>query len=146
MEPKRFRKQWLWALLNLAGMILFVKVGSALWVPPGEEGMPGGLGDAFHFLLNAFPILVTFLLLDLAALAWTLVRTPRANRRTVMALWFAVAALWCGVVAFDHHRSVREIDARYSGLVDTASGSRRADSTAPGPSSPDRSSRRPQSC
>lgn len=106
MEPKRhLRKRWLWASLNLAGMILFLKVGSALWVQPGEEGMPGGPGDAVSFFLTAVPILVAFLLLDLAALAWILVRTPRADRPRVMAVWVAVAALWCGVVAFDHHRS-----------------------------------------
>ncbi|WP_198137451.1 hypothetical protein [Anaeromyxobacter sp. K] len=91
-------------------MVLFLKVGSALWVPPGEEGMPGGPGDAFSFFLAAVPILVAFLLLDVAALAWILVRTPRADRWRAMALWFAVA--------FDHHRSVREIDARYAVLGD----------------------------
>lgn len=121
MEPKRhFRKRWLWASLNVAGMVLVLKVGSALWVPPGEEGMPGGPGDAFSFFFAVVPILVAFLLLDVAALAWILVRTPRADRWRTMALWFAVAALWCGVVAFDHHKSFREIDARYAVLGDRA--------------------------
>lgn len=74
MEPKRhFRKRWLWASLNVAGMVLVLKVGSALWVPPGEEGMPGGPGDAFSFFFAVVPILVAFLLLDVAALAWILV-------------------------------------------------------------------------
>jgi hypothetical protein len=114
MEPKRhLRKRWLWASLNVAAMILFLKVGSALWVLPGEEGMPGGPGDAFYFAFTVVPILVAFLLLDLAALAWILFRTPRPDRLMALALWLAVASLWFGAVAFDHHKSFRKIDARY---------------------------------
>lgn len=115
VEPKRrFRKRWLWASLNVAGMVLYLRAGSVLWVVAGDEGTPGGAGDAFYFFFAVVPILVAFLLLDLAALRWIFFRTSRSNRAAALAVWSAVLALWGGVVAFDHHKSFREvIEARY---------------------------------
>ncbi len=113
----RFRKQWLWALLNVAGMILFLRVGSALWVPPGEEGMPGGPGDAFYFFLIMVPILLAFLVLDVVALGWILFRTPRAERLARSVLWLAVATLWCAAVGFDLYKGFRTINPEYGGLI-----------------------------
>jgi hypothetical protein len=129
MEPKRrVRKRWLWASLNVAGMLLFLKVGSALWVVPGEEGMPGGPGDAFYFSFAVVPILVAFLLLDLAALGWIFLKTPRPNRLTALAVWFAIVALWCGAVMFDDHKSFRKIEARYSNVMNLVDARGRSDS------------------
>lgn len=118
LPKRRHRERWLWASLNVAGMLLFLKVGSALWVAPGEEGLPGGPGDAFYFSFTVVPILSAFLLLDLAALGWIFFRTPRPNRLTALAVWSAVVVLWCGAVALDYHKSFRKIDARYSHLID----------------------------
>jgi hypothetical protein len=70
LEPhRRFRKLWLWVALNVAGAGLYLVVASGLWLRPGEEGLPGGPGDAFYFFFSVFPILVA-LLRDQPRCAW----------------------------------------------------------------------------
>ena len=84
-----------------------------MWVRPGEEGMPGGPGDAFYCLLVLVPVLVVFAVLNSIALT-AIVRRPRTlGRRLALALWLAVAVLWVGAVVMGHLYSVRQIDARY---------------------------------
>ena len=97
-------------------MLAYLKLASALWVAPGEEGTPEGPGDAFYWLFLLVPISAAFFLFNSAVL-FAVVRRGRAERtkrtRVSLAVWFAVAALWVGAVAYDHHKSYRVIDAQY---------------------------------
>lgn len=97
----------------MAGMVLFLRVASALWVQPSERGTPGGPGDALYWFLFVVPILVAFFLLNISALLAILLRTPKPERRVVLAVWLVIVALWVGVVVVDHHLSFRSIDAQY---------------------------------
>ena len=107
------RRSSLWVFVNVAGMAAYLKLASALWVLPGEEGTPGGPGDAFYWLLYLAPLLIAFLILNSVAL-FLIVRRPQTSRRRIaLNLWRIVAALWLGTVAFDHHKSFRTIDAKH---------------------------------
>ncbi len=108
-----FWRRTLWLALNLLGMAVYLKLASALWVRPGEEGTPGGPGDAFYWLLILVPVLAIFAVLNSIVLS-VIVRRPRAlGRGVALALWLAVAVLWIGAVAMDQLHSVRHIDAQY---------------------------------
>ena len=110
------RRSSLWVVLNVVGMATYLKLASALWVQPGEEGTPGGPGDAFYWLFLLLPLLVAFLVLNSAAL-FVLVRRIRVSKgKAPLAIWLAIATLWAATVAFDHHRSLRVIDAQSGSL------------------------------
>src|SRR3954470_3713706 len=96
-----FRRRTLWLALNVLGMTAYLKLASTLWVRPGEEGSPGGPGDAFYWLLVLVPVLAVFVVLNSIVLA-AIVRRPRApGRRVALALWLAVAVPWMGTVVTD---------------------------------------------
>jgi len=103
-----------WAALNAAGIGLYIHFGMALWVQPGEEGMPGGPGDAFYWILTQVPIAAFFLLLNMAALALILLRLRRTRDPSTLYLWLAMAAVWLVAVAYDHHKAYRVISPEYS--------------------------------
>ena len=121
---RRIARRYLWLALNVAGGSTYLLLASRLWVQPGEEGQPGGPGDAFYWLFALAPILFAYATLDAAALVAILRRAvrDRALSSSRLALWIAAAAMWVGVVAYDYHRSVRYIDAKY-----TVASARRAD-------------------
>jgi len=104
-----------WALANVAGMIAYLKLASTLWVRPGEEGTPGGPGDAFYWALLLVPFLAAFFILNSVVLFVIKRRARTRKKRTKVSLriWLAIAALWLGTVAYDHHMSYRVIDAKY---------------------------------
>lgn len=107
------RRRTLWLSLNVLGMAVYLKLASALWVRPGEEGTPGGPGDVFYWLLVLIPILAGFFVLNSIALAVVVRRLRVIGRRVALTLWLAVATLWIGAVVIDHLHSVRYIDAQY---------------------------------
>lgn len=112
MNILRRRSSW-WVLANIAGILAYLKLASALWVQPGEEGTPGGPGDAFYWLFLIVPVLVAFLVFNSAVL-FVIARRIRAGRtKASLAVWFAFAGLWVGAVAYDHHKSYNVIDAQY---------------------------------
>ena len=108
-----FRRRTLWIALNVLGMAVYLKLASALWVRPGEEGTPGGPGDAFYWLLVLVPVLAVFAVLNFIALTAIVRRARALGRRVALALWLAVAVLWIGAAVMDHLHSVRHIEARY---------------------------------
>src|SRR5438309_6398937 len=99
------RRSSLWLLLNVAGMVAYLKLASALWVLPGEEGTPRGPGDAFYWLFVLVPLLAVFLAFNSAALFFIVRRVRASGSKVSLATWLAVAALWVGTLAYDHHRS-----------------------------------------
>lgn len=80
----RPRHSVLWIALNLAGVILYVYFGMALWVQPGEEGLPGGPGDAFYWILTQVPLAIVFLLLNVVALCIAFLRIRKTLRFTAL--------------------------------------------------------------
>ena len=96
-------------------MGVYLWLAASLWVRPGEEGEPGGPGDAFYWLFLLVPILVSYLAINVVALVAIVRRLMLSGRGwSALALWLVAAALWAGTVAYDHHRSVRYIDAQYT--------------------------------
>ena len=117
MRPIDPRLRWIWMIFNIAGMALYLWLASSLWVRPGEEGTPGGPGDAFYWLFLLVPTLGAFLLIDLAALLVILFQRRGQALKKALILWGTIAALWSIVVAFDHHKGFRNIDSQYSRLT-----------------------------
>jgi len=111
------RRWWVWAGFNVAGMAMYLWLASDLWVRPGEEGLPGGPGDAFYWFFVMLPILAGFLILEAATLLYIVIKVPRPVRRAVVILWLVVVGLWGATLAYDHHRGVRAIDAKYARSV-----------------------------
>jgi hypothetical protein len=104
-----------WVAINVAGLSVYLWLASSLWVLPGEEGQPGGPGDAFYWFFVLVPILVGFLVANLIVLFVIIRRARVAPREWIALLWWLVAvALWVGAIAYDQHRSVRHVDPRYS--------------------------------
>lgn len=112
MSILRRRSFW-WVLANIAGMLAYLKLASALWVLLGEEGTPGGPGDAFYWLFLLAPVLAAFFLFNSAVLFVIACHIRAERSKASLAVWFAVAGLWVGTVAYDHHKSYRVIDAQY---------------------------------
>jgi uncharacterized membrane protein YhaH (DUF805 family) len=106
----------LWVLLNLAGVVAYLWLASTLWVQPGEEGEPGGPGDAFYWLFVLVPILGGSLAVNMIALAVIVRRLANRGNKSGLFVWLAVAFLWLAVVAYDHHKSVRVIDEKYNSV------------------------------
>lgn len=104
----------LWALLNFIGMAAYLALASKLWVPPGEEGTPGGPGDALFELLTLAPVLVGFVVLNSTALIAILRCSHGAERSDRLIVWTAVAMFWLCTVAYDRHKSFTVVDARYA--------------------------------
>ena len=108
------RRRTLWLAVNVLGMLIYLKLVSALWVIPGEEGMPGGPGDAFYWLFFLVPVLAAFTLVNSIALFIAVRRFRRSGGCVALAVWLAVAVLWAGTVVIDHQRQARHIDAEFS--------------------------------
>ncbi|MDQ0586101.1 hypothetical protein [Variovorax paradoxus] len=108
------RRRTLWLAANVLGMAVYLKLASALWVVPSEEGMPGGPGDAFYWLFFLVPVLAAFTLVNSMALFIVVSRFRRSGGRVALVVWLAVAVLWAGTVVIDHQRQVRYIDAEFS--------------------------------
>jgi hypothetical protein len=94
-------------------MAAYLKLASALWVLPGEEGTPGGPGDAFYWLFLLVPVLVAFAAFNSVALFFVVRRVQTSSGKAALFIWFAVAGLWVATVAIDRHKSFRAIDAQY---------------------------------
>lgn len=109
-----FSPRRLWLGVNVLGIAIYLYLASALWVRPGEEGTPGGAGDAFYWLGILVPILSGFVVLNVTVLTVIVLRLKALRRRVALAFWFAVAFLWAGAVVVDHVRAFREIDAKYA--------------------------------
>ncbi len=105
----RFRRAPLWIVLNLAGMLIYLWLASDLWTVPGEEGLPGGPGDAFYWVLMLAPILLIFLTVNLLALYAIIRKTRRTGRLSSLGVWVIVAGLWMITNGYDNHRSFRII-------------------------------------
>jgi hypothetical protein len=104
-------------MFNIGGMALYLYLASSLWVRPGEEGTPGGPGDAFYWLFILVPTLGAFLLIDLVALLAILFERRGKALTKALVIWGTIAALWAMALAFDHHKAFRIIDSQYSRLT-----------------------------
>jgi hypothetical protein len=105
---------YIWFGVNVVGLLLYLWFGSKLWVIAGEEGTPGGPGDAFAFLFGQMPILVFFCFANFIAIVSIIAKSNRSKLLTSLLLWGLVAILWLGVVFYDHSRTVRFIKPEYS--------------------------------
>lgn len=107
------RKLIQWIAINIVGMAAYLWAASALWVRPGEEGTPGGPGDAFYWLFILVPIMVCFAVINLAALISVLREAFRNRRFWPILAWLIVMALWSALLVFDRFKSLRVIDPAY---------------------------------
>lgn len=107
------RKLNQWVAINIAGMATYLWAASALWVRPGEEGTPGGPGDAFYWLFVLLPIMAIFAVINLAALVSTLREVIQNRLYTPFVVWLIVTALWAALLAFDRYKAFTVIDPAY---------------------------------
>lgn len=112
MKPA-LRRRTAWLVLNAVGMAAYLALASNLWVVPGEEGMPGGPGDAFYWLFFVVPVLGLFLVVNTGALIAIVRRLSATKLRLALFVWLVVAGLWAATLTVDHYRAVRFIDAAY---------------------------------
>jgi hypothetical protein len=105
------RHTWWWVPLNVVGMAVYLWLASALWVWPGDVGMPGGPGDAFYWLFVVVPVLLAFVIANALALMLAWRRTSGRLRHIMVAMWLAIALAWAVTVVFDHYKSYRVINA-----------------------------------
>lgn len=103
------RRSLVWVMLNLVGMVTFLRLAAEIWVLPGEKGLPGGPGDPFYWILILVPWQLIFLALNLCALYVIVKHRSEPRKKIRICLWIAVAILWVIVVLYDHHRGFREI-------------------------------------
>lgn len=107
------RRSSIWLLFNLVGVAAYIWLASRIWVPPGEEGTPGGPGDAFYVFLCLYPVLGLFAGLNLAALVLSVRRAGDGGTKKVLIVGIAVASLWGSAIALDKYKSYNVIDAAY---------------------------------
>src|SRR5262245_52872413 len=98
----RWYARAIWLAINVSGMGVYLWLASSLWVLPGEEGEPGGPGDAFYWLFVLVPVLVAYLVANLIALFVIIRRVMAAPREwTALLWWLAAVTLWVATVAYD---------------------------------------------
>jgi hypothetical protein len=107
------RSAW-WVAVNVAGICLYIYLASALWVLPGEEGQPGGPGDAFYWLFLLVPIVFLFLIGNAITLIFAMRGLKNGGNEIALTAWFAIGALWICALGYDQHRSFRVIDPPYA--------------------------------
>lgn len=93
------------ALINLAGIALFLAVASHFWVEPELASEPGfNLGDAFGWLIFAAPILALFAIGNIVWLV-AIVRAMPSQWRSALLVFALMGGLWIGAFVFDgrHH-------------------------------------------
>lgn len=108
------RRRTLWLTFNVLGVAIYLKLSSALWVHPGQQGMPGGPGDAFYWLFFVAPALAVPMVVNSAALVVIVRRLKATGNRTGLAIWCAIAILWFGSLVMNHQCAITHIDAQYS--------------------------------
>lgn len=101
-----------WTLCNIAGMTLYLLLASRLWPIDGEEGTPGGPGDAFYVFFVLRPFLLIILVMHVIAF-FRVIRTAE-KRSSALLAWIIVAALWGGVFLIDQARHACAISEKYS--------------------------------
>lgn len=102
-----------WVAINLIGMAAYLWAASALWVRPGEEGTPGGPGDAFYWLFTLVPIMVVFAGFNVAKFILVLREAFRNRRLAPLVVWLMVITLWAAVLVFDRYKAFTVIDPAY---------------------------------
>jgi hypothetical protein len=95
-------------------MIVYLFLASSLWVHPGEQGLPGGPGDAIYWFVALVPIVALFAIVNLAALTKAIKELRRSNSLVPILLWSLVFSIWLNVLAFDHIKAFRYIDSKYA--------------------------------
>jgi hypothetical protein len=96
-------------MINFIGMVLYLYLASALWVLPGEEGLPGGAGDPFYWFFFLVPILIAFSIINSVALIVIVRRVKNKGSKNPFVVWLVIAAFWLMTVGYDHHRAFRVI-------------------------------------
>lgn len=93
-------------------MALYLLLASRIWPIDGEEGTPGGPGDAFYVFFVLWPFLLIILVMHVISF-FRIIRTAE-KRRSALLAWIIVAALWGGVLLIDQARHAYVISEEYS--------------------------------
>lgn len=97
-----------WLLVNCVGAGLFLVVAArTAWVEPELRDTPGAAGvGGLLWMLGAFPIAAVFLLLNVVAAGYALVRLTVRRPPLPMSTWLSIP-IWLMVLALDYqHRGI----------------------------------------
>jgi hypothetical protein len=104
-----FRRAHIWMVLNFIGMATYLRLGSGLWTIPGDEGLPGGPGDAFYWVFLMIPVILAYLVFNLISLSAIIERVRHTGRLNALYIWLAIGVLWIVTFRYDNLRSFRVI-------------------------------------
>ena len=104
-----FRRAHIWIAINLIGMAAYLRLGSDLWTIPGDEGLPGGPGDAMYWCIVVAPVLLAYAVFNLISLSAIVDRVLLTGRLKSLYIWLAIVAFWVLTFRYDNLRSFRII-------------------------------------
>ena len=94
-----------WMAVNLAGIAVFLTAASLSWIEPELANVPGASGgDAYVWFVMAVPVLVLFIMANLAWLAASL-GSHASNKPMSLVFGALIFACWIAAYLFDnlHH-------------------------------------------
>jgi hypothetical protein len=101
----RFRRAPFWIVLNLVGMATYLRLGAAIWRVPGDDGLPGGPGDAFYWFFMMLPVLLAYLVFNVISLFPICKRVRETGLLNSLYIWLAIASIWIVTFCYDNLRS-----------------------------------------
>ncbi len=87
--------------LNIAGLMIYLTLASALWAPLGDQSLPIGAGTPIVWGLTALPVLILFLCINFVWLDLIVLRTHEERNWRHLLVWLVVMLIWFGVNRFD---------------------------------------------
>lgn len=102
-----FKVRTAWYLAaNIVGACIFLLLASRSWVGPELANTPGASGgDAFVWFFTAVPILLLFVLFNIAVFVWAGIARHRQHQWPLSWLSWLSVAIWLSAVFVDnaHH-------------------------------------------
>jgi hypothetical protein len=90
-----------WISANAIGILAYLCFAALTWAPKSQANLPGGPGDPFIWAFGAFPVLVSFAIINLVWLGFVLTGLFRRSDWFAFINWLWILTLWYGAVLLD---------------------------------------------